>query len=103
MSTVRLAENNSIEIPAEIIQKLGLVPGVSFSLVETDGELVLRTIATAAESLSTPVGTGGKSLNDAIARKNLAVGMQFIKGIGPKLAKDILSNGQVAELAAAIS
>ena len=86
MPTVTLADNNSIEIPSEIVQKLGLVPGDALSLEELNGELVMRPIRVEATVPLKPAVTSGKSLNDAIARKNLAIGIQFIKGIGPKLA-----------------
>ena len=86
MPTVTLADNNSIVIPSEILNKLVIVPGDSLSLEEVNGELVMRPIRVEVESPITQPITAGKSLNDAIARKNLAVGIQFIKGIGPKLA-----------------
>ena len=86
MSTVKLADNNSIAIPSEILKKLGLVPGDFLSVEEANGELVLRPIRVAVEAPVTPAVIAGKGLNDAIARKNLGIGIQFIKGIGPKLA-----------------
>jgi len=86
MSRVRLAENNTIAIPPDILKKLGLETGGSFSLEEVDGGLFMRPIRVAAQAPVTPTVVVGKSLNEAIARKNLDVGIQFIKGIGPKLA-----------------
>ena len=86
MLTVTLSENNSIAIPSGILKKLAIAPGDSLSLEEVNGELVMRPIRVAVESPTAPVVTAGKSLNNAIARKNLGVGIQFIKGIGPKLA-----------------
>lgn len=86
MSTVKLSENNSITIPTEILKKLGLVPGVYLSVEELNGELVLRSIPPVATPAVNPVPTDTKSLKATISRKNLEVGIQFIKGIGPKLA-----------------
>lgn len=87
MPTVTLADNNSIAIPSDILTKLGLVPGDTLALDEVNGELVMRPVRGAAASLAAPTVSAGKSLNDAIARKNLGVGIRFIKGIGPKLAE----------------
>lgn len=86
MSTVRLTENNSITFPPDILQKLGLKPGDSLSVEEVDGGVVMRPVLVAAQVSITPAVVVGKGLNDAIARKNLGIGIQFIKGIGPKLA-----------------
>ena len=86
MSTVKLGENNSITIPPEILKKLGLVPGSSLSLEEVNGELVVRLISSVATPSANPAKTETKSLMDTICRKNLEVGIQYIKGIGPKLA-----------------
>ena len=83
---VKLSDNNTISIPPEILKKLELVPGDSLSLEEVNGELVMRPIRVAVESPKKVDVIVGNSLNEAIARKNLGVGIQFIKGIGPKLA-----------------
>ncbi len=87
MPTVTLSESNSITIPPGILKKLVIVPGDSLSLEEVNGELVIRPIMVAPESPVAPVVTTGKGLNEAIARKNLGVGIQFIKGVGSKLAE----------------
>ena len=86
MTTVRLAENNSIAIPPELLKKMGLVPGAALAVEEVNGELVVRPVRPAVTAPVQPVATDGKSLKDAISRKNLEIGVQFIKGIGPKLA-----------------
>ncbi len=83
---VKLSDNNSISIPPEILKKLELVPGDSLSLEEVNGELVMRQIRVVVESPKKTDVLVGKNLNEAIARKNLSIGIQFIKGIGPKLA-----------------
>jgi ATP-dependent DNA helicase RecG len=86
MPTVRLSENNSITFSLEILQKLGLMPGDSLSVEEVNGELVMRPVRVEVESPVKPAVNVGKSLKEAISRKNLETGIQFIKGIGPKLA-----------------
>ena len=80
---VKLSDNNSISIPPEILKKLELVPGDSLSLEEINGELVMRQIRVVVESPKKTDVLVGKNLNEAIARKNLSIGIQFIKGIGP--------------------
>ena len=82
-TVVILTENNSIAIPVEILEKLGLAPGDSLELDEVNGELVVRRVQ---PSSTKPVAPDGKNLKDAISRKNLEIGIQYIKGIGPKLA-----------------
>lgn len=77
MPTLTLDHSRSLTIPAEFLDKLGLQPGDTVS-VETNGTgLVLRKVIPPAVP----------SLQQTIARKNLTVGMQFIKGVGPKLAE----------------
>ncbi|NTW81062.1 MAG: ATP-dependent DNA helicase RecG, partial [Geobacteraceae bacterium] len=86
MSTVKLAEDNSIAIPSEILKKLGLAPGDSLAVEEVNGELVVRPVRTVATPSVKPAVIDTKSLKNTICRKNLEVGIQYIKGIGPKLA-----------------
>src|SRR6266568_207532 len=83
MPTVRLSENNSITIPDEILRKLGLKPGDSLAV---DGDLVVCPVRPVAAPPVKPPPVDGKSLKEAISRKNLETGIQLIKGIGPKLA-----------------
>jgi len=87
MATVKLAENNSITIPHELLKKLGLVPGDSFTVEEADGGIIARPVRPVATPSVNPATVDGKSLKDSISRKNLEVGIQYIKGIGPKLAE----------------
>lgn len=86
MTTVKLTENNSIAIPSEILKKLGLVPGDSLAVEEVNGELVVRPLRSVAVLSVKPSPVDNKSLKEAISRKNLETGIQFIKGIGPKMA-----------------
>ena len=86
MTTVKLTENNAIVIPSEILKKLGLVPGDSLAVEEVNGELVVRPLRSVAVLPVKPPPADNKSLKEAISRKNLETGIQFIKGIGPKMA-----------------
>lgn len=86
MTFSKFAANNSIAVPTEVMNKLGLVQGDSLIVEEVNGELFLRLIRPEAATETKSAVIAGKSLNDAISRKNLGVGIQFIKGIGPKLA-----------------
>lgn len=86
MSTVKLTEQNSIAIPADILKKLGLAPGDSLAVEEVNGELVARPVRPAVASSLKQAAADSKNLKGAISRKNLETGIQYIKGIGPKLA-----------------
>ncbi len=86
MSTVVLTEHNSIVIPDELLKKLGLVPGDTLSVEEGVGELIVRPVRSVVTPVALPVIPASKSLKESITRKNLEVGIQFIKGIGPKMA-----------------
>lgn len=85
MAIVKIAENNSITIPAELLKKLGLAPGDTLVVEEVDGGVVARPLRPEPQP-EKPAQVDGKSLKDRISRKNLEVGIQYIKGIGPKLA-----------------
>jgi ATP-dependent DNA helicase RecG len=86
MSTVELTEHNSITLPADIVQKLGLVPGTKLTVENVDGHLVVRPVALISSPPVHVAVPDKKSLKEAIARKNLGLGIRFIKGVGPKLA-----------------
>lgn len=85
MAIVKLAENNSITIPDELLKKLRLVPGDALVVEETDEGVVVRPVRPEPPP-EKPAQVDGKNLKDRISRKNLEVGIQYIKGIGPKLA-----------------
>lgn len=85
MTIVKIAENNSIAIPAELLRKLGLAPGDTLVVEEVDGGVVARPVRPEPQP-EKPAPVDGKSLKERISRKNLEVGIQYIKGIGPKLA-----------------
>ncbi|MDD2581054.1 MAG: DNA helicase RecG, partial [Desulfuromonadaceae bacterium] len=86
MSTVRLAENNSIVIPPEILKKLGLVPGDMLAVEAVNGELVFHPVQPAVTSSGKTAPVANISLKETISRKNMETGIRYIKGIGPKLA-----------------
>ncbi len=87
MPTVTLAEDNSFIIPSEIIKKLGLAPGDSLSVEDDNGELVVRPVRPASLTPDVkPAAAVSKIVRNSISRKNLDTGIQYIKGIGPKLA-----------------
>lgn len=89
MFRVTIAENNTILISPEILQKHGLAPGDSLLLKEANGQLVLSPMPiTAAVKMST-----GKNLSETISRKNLATSVRHVKGIGPKLAAILEKRG----------
>lgn len=77
MLTLTLDHTGSLTIPTQLLEQLGLQPGDTVSIEIKGTELVLHRV------ISPPA----PSLRQAIARKNLAVGIQFITGVGPKLAE----------------
>ncbi|MBI5656726.1 MAG: AbrB/MazE/SpoVT family DNA-binding domain-containing protein, partial [Geobacter sp.] len=87
MPIITLTDNNILTIPGELVQQLGLKPGDRLS-VEIDGEgrLVLSPVRRAPPP---PQPTLQQSIN----RKNLETSIQFIKGVGPKLAETLKKTG----------
>lgn len=77
MTRLTLDHNGSLTIPPQLLQAVGLQSGTVVEVEAREEGLVLRRLP----ERSPP------SLQQAIARKNLAVGVQFIKGVGPKLAE----------------
>jgi len=100
--TVTVSENNTITIPAETLEQLGLKPGDAVSLERGEkGALVLRRAEGKPHPSGPPFGSHpdpplenvGKDLQEAIACKNLQTRMQFIKGVGPKLSDLLVKRG----------
>lgn len=87
MPVLKRSEDGSLLIPADLLGPLGLAPGDRV-VVEADaeGRLVLTRSAALAASAE-------GSLRQAIARKNLETPMQFIKGVGPKMAEVLARKG----------
>ncbi|MBT0664357.1 ATP-dependent DNA helicase RecG [Geobacter pelophilus] len=87
MTIIKLKENLSLDLPADLAEKLGLSPGDSLTAdVDQEGRLLLTPVPAVAEPPQA-------SLKEAITKKNLATSMQFIKGIGPKLAETLARKG----------
>ncbi|MEI6705293.1 MAG: OB-fold nucleic acid binding domain-containing protein, partial [Deltaproteobacteria bacterium] len=74
-------KNGSLILPPELISSIGFSSGDVVAIDISNGEVRL----TRTPPILSSARTGG-TLADSIARKNLQTGIQFIKGIGPKLA-----------------
>jgi ATP-dependent DNA helicase RecG len=86
MPTITLDDKNRLTIPDELIDRLGLKPGACLKVeLDGDGRLVLMKVHEAV-----PVRS---SLQEAMCRKNLETPIQFIKGVGPKLAGLLAKKG----------
>jgi len=80
MPTVKLGDARTITLPVELAEKLALAPGSELQVeLDVTGRLLLTPIRR-QEPPQPP-------LTESIKRKNLATGIQFIKGVGPKLAE----------------
>ncbi len=81
MPTAKLGDARTITLPVDLAEKLALAPGTEFK-VELDavGRLLLTPLRQ-----QEPVPAA--SLAESIKKKNLATGIQLIKGVGPKLAE----------------
>lgn len=77
MSHLTIDQTGALLIPAKELTKLSLQPGDCVSLEATDNGLLL------CKRVCQPA----TSVQQTIARKNLATGIQFIKGVGPKLSE----------------
>jgi ATP-dependent DNA helicase RecG len=89
MPVITLDDNNRLNLPPELIERLGLKPGSRLN-VEADGEgrLVLTPIPVPAPAPPAP-----STFREAVQGKNLATPLQFIKGAGPKLAEALARKG----------
>ncbi len=86
-----LNADGSLSIPAEVLKELGLGPGDSVVILPgNDGLVVAREIGTTAPRQQDP-----STVRDTINRKNLETPIQFIKGVGPKLAEILGKKGIV--------
>lgn len=89
MPVMKRSEDGSLLIPADLLGPLGLAPG-DWVVVEANAEGRLVLTRSAARE---PSAEG--SLRQAMARKNLETPMQFIKGVGPKMAEILARKGIV--------
>jgi ATP-dependent DNA helicase RecG len=85
-TTLTLDDANRLTLPAELLDRLGLKPG-SRVAVEPDGDG--RLVLTPLPEPPAPAPT----LHESINRKNLETSIQFIKGVGPKLAEALARKG----------
>jgi ATP-dependent DNA helicase RecG len=93
MPVITLDDTNRLNLPAELLERLGLKPGSHLN-VEADeaGRLVLTPIP-APEPAPAPPAPAPSALREAMKGKNLATPLQFIKGAGPKLAEALSRKG----------
>ena len=84
MPILTIDDKNRVTIPDELLREAGLKPGDAVSLeAGAEGTLVLKGV---------PVPSS-PPLADTVARKNLETPLQFIKGVGPKLAEALARRG----------
>ena len=74
-------KNGSLILPHEVVSSIGLSVGDYAVIDVCDGEI---RVSRNMEETNKPIHA--ESLRDSIRRKNLQTGIQFIKGVGPKLA-----------------
>ncbi len=95
MPVITLDETNRLNLPAELVERLGLKPGSRLN-VEADGEgrLVLTPLSAPEPIPATaPTAPAPSAFREAVKGKNLATPLQFIKGAGPKLAEALARKG----------
>jgi ATP-dependent DNA helicase RecG len=81
MMTVRVDKDGLLQLPAELAKRLGVAGGGELAAeLDADGRLILV-------SLQAKPAAAVPSLAETVRRKNLAAGIQNIKGVGPKLVE----------------
>jgi len=81
MTTLKIEKNNLLRLPQELLDSLAVAAGGEFeAALDEGGRLVLTPLAPPKTRLQSELTT-------SIKRKNLSIGMQLIKGVGPKLAE----------------
>jgi ATP-dependent DNA helicase RecG len=89
MPIVRLADNNTLTLPPEVVDALGLRPGDSVEMIPAQNGFLL---ARSAPSPSAPIPA---SPADAASRAQLDTPLQFIKGVGPSISATLAKKGLV--------
>lgn len=79
-----IGKDGSLVVPSAMVAASGLSPGDQVS-IDVSGETIL-IVRNSVPPAPTVPGDGRGTVADAIKRKNLQTGVQFVKGIGPKLA-----------------
>lgn len=82
---VTVEKNGSLIVPPEMVSAIGLSAGESVAVDISDGKILLSRPPDTSR-LPRAAGSSNGNVADAIKRKNLQTGVQFVKGIGPKLA-----------------
>lgn len=81
MTTVRIENDNLLKLPKEILCSLELRSGAELSVeLDESGRIILSPIKVQPINSQT-------ELQSSIKDKNLSTGIQFIKGVGPKIAE----------------
>src|SRR6266581_791179 len=89
MPVVKLTADGKLPLPDEIRVRFGLRPGDSVTIEPTASGILITPHVASPKAASLPAS----SLQESINRKNLATPMQFIKGVGPKLAEALSRKG----------
>ncbi len=90
MPIVKLTDAKTLPLPDAVLEALGLTAGDPVSLeIGEDGALMVRRVVVAEPVIREATST----LQQSIHRKNLQTPMQFIKGVGPKLAEQLAKKG----------
>ena len=86
-TTIILDDENRVALPSELCQRLGLRPGSRLA-VETDAADHLVLTPLPPEVCSSP-----PTLQESIRRKSLETPVQFVKGVGPRMAEALARRG----------
>jgi len=80
MTTVRIDKDGQLLLPPALVERLGVVGGGELTAeLDAAGQLILTPLS---ERAAAPI-----PVLEAVHRKNLAAGIQHIKGVGPKLVE----------------
>jgi ATP-dependent DNA helicase RecG len=81
---VIVEKNGSLILSSEVVSSIGLSRGDTVAIDFSNGEIRLSGARTAPQCPGK--SSSSAVLKDSIRKKNLQTGIQFIKGIGPRLA-----------------
>ena len=83
ITLLTISPDNSLPLPEELLERLGLRPGDQLAVEPGEGGVILR------RHQPTRVASPTSSFREAANRKNLETPIQFIRGVGPKLAETL--------------